>query len=165
MSFRHPAVIAVINRIEFQRSHTLFRDSMLWLKTFHIVFMVTWFAGLFYLPRLYVYHASTTDQPGKERFKVMERKLFVMMTIGAALTVLFGVLTLMQAPGLMKFGWMHTKLALVVLLLGYHVWCYQLLLAFRNDASSHSDRWYRLFNEVPTLFLVAIVILVVVKPF
>lgn len=138
---------------------------MLWLKALHIIFMVTWFAGLFYLPRLYVYHATATDQPGKERFKVMERKLFVMMTIGAALTVLFGMLTLMQAPAFMKFGWMHAKLALVVVLLGYHVWCHRLLIAFRNDANHHSERWYRMFNEAPSLLLIAIVILVVVKPF
>lgn len=138
---------------------------MLWLKAFHIIFMVTWFAGLFYLPRLYVYHASTTDTPGKERFKIMERKLFVMTTIGAAFTVLFGVATLMQVPAYMKTGWMHAKLTLVVVLLAYHFWCYRLLVAFRHDANRHSERWYRMFNEAPSLLLMAIVILVVVKPF
>jgi putative membrane protein len=138
---------------------------MLWLKAFHIIFVVTWFAGLFYLPRVYVYHALTTDAVGKERFKTMERKLFVMMTIGATLTIVFGVATLMMVPAFLSMGWLHAKLTLVVLLLGYHAWCYRLLVAFRNDANRHSDRWLRLFNEVPTLFLIAIVLLVVVKPF
>jgi putative membrane protein len=138
---------------------------MLWLKAFHVIFVVTWFAGLFYLPRLYVYHATTTDAAGQERFKTMERKLFVMMTIGAALTVIFGVATLMQAPGFMQTGWLHAKLTLVALLVAYHVWCFRLLVAFRNDANRHSERWYRLFNEAPSLLLIAIVILVVVKPF
>jgi len=138
---------------------------MLWLKAFHIVFMVTWFAGLFYLPRLFVYHASTTDAPGKERFKIMERKLFVMMTVGATLTVIFGVATLIAVPAVMQMGWLHAKLTLVAVLVGYHAWCFRLLVAFRNDANSHSERWYRMFNEVPSLLLIAIVILVVVKPF
>ena len=143
---------------------------MLWLKALHIVFVVTWFAGLFYLPRLYVYHASTTDTAGKERFKIMERKLFVMMTIGGALTAVFGVAILFSVPDVVRtawlqMGWLHAKLTLVAVLIGYHVWCYRLLVAFRNDANRHSERWYRLFNEVPTLPLIAIVILVIVKPF
>lgn len=143
---------------------------MLWLKAFHVVFMVTWFAGLFYLPRLYVYHAVTTDLPGKERFKVMERKLFVMMTIGAALTIVFGIAVLFAEPEVvraawLKMGWLHAKLTLVAVLLGYHIWCYRLLAAFRDDANRHSERWYRLFNEAPSLLLIAIVILVIVKPF
>lgn len=138
---------------------------MLWLKAFHIFSMVTWFAGLFYLPRLFVYHADTTDAPGKERFKVMERKLFVMTTIGAVLTAGFGASMLAAAPGLMAFGWIHAKLTLVALLIGYHIWCYRLLLAFRADANRRSSRWLRMFNEVPALFLIAIVILAVVKPF
>ncbi|MET0498735.1 MAG: CopD family protein [Steroidobacteraceae bacterium] len=143
---------------------------MLWLKSFHVIFMVTWFAGLFYLPRLYVYHASTTDTPGKERFKIMERKLFVMMTIGGLLTAVFGLAVLFAVPVVVRtawlqMGWLHAKLTLVAVLIGYHVWCYRLLVAFRNDANRHSERWYRLFNEVPTLPLIAIVILVIVKPF
>ena len=143
---------------------------MLWLKSFHVIFMVTWFAGLFYLPRLYVYHASTADTAGKERFKIMERKLFVMMTIGGVLTAVFGLAVLFAVPGVVRtawlhMGWLHAKLALVAVLIGYHVWCYRLLVAFRNDANRHSERWYRLFNEVPTLPLIAIVILVIVKPF
>lgn len=138
---------------------------MLWLKAFHIFSVVTWFAGLFYLPRLFVYHASAADVTGIERFKVMEKKLFVMMTIGAVLTASFGTALLIAAPGWLAFGWIHAKLTLVALLFGYHVWCYRLLLAFRADANRRSDRWLRMFNEVPALLLIAIVILAVVKPF
>jgi putative membrane protein len=138
---------------------------MLWLKAFHIVFVVTWFAGLFYLPRLFVYHSTTQDQEGSERFKLMEKRLFAMMTIGAVLTAVFGVGMITVAPSYLEFGWLHAKLMLVVGLLIYHVWCYRLLTAFRENRNRHSQRWFRLFNEVPTLFLIAIVILVVVKPF
>lgn len=138
---------------------------MLWLKAFHIFSVVTWFAGLFYLPRLFVYHAGATDVMGAERFKVMEKKLFVMMTIGAALTAGFGIAMLVAAPGLLAFHWLHAKLTLVALLFAYHFWCYRLLLAFRADANRRSDRWLRVFNEIPAALLIAIVILAVVKPF
>jgi protoporphyrinogen IX oxidase len=138
---------------------------MLWLKAFHIVFVVTWFAGLFYLPRLYVYHASAQDSVSIDRFKIMERRLFTMMTIGATLSTLFGVGMVAMAPSYLQFGWLHTKLTLVAALIAYHIWCYRLLVAFRNDRNQHSEKWYRAFNEVPSLFLIAIVILVVVKPF
>ncbi len=140
---------------------------MLWLKALHIIFVITWFAGLFYLPRLFVYHAALggSDPAGAERFKIMERRLFTMMTVGAVLAILFGGATLGQVPGFMQMGWMHAKLTLVAGLIVYHVWCYRLLIAFRDDRNRHSERWYRGFNEVPTLFLFGIVILVVVKPF
>lgn len=140
---------------------------MLWLKALHIIFVITWFAGLFYLPRLFVYHAALEpgDSKGAERFKIMERRLFAMMTVGGVLAVLFGGATLGQVPGFLQAGWMHVKLTLVVGLIGYHLWCYRLLLAFRQDRNQRSERWYRGFNEVPTLFLFGIVILVVVKPF
>lgn len=138
---------------------------MLWLKAFHIVGVVMWFAGLFYLPRLYVYHAGTTDSAGIERFKIMERRLFVMMTIGAVWAAIFGIGMILMAPAYMQFGWLHAKLTLVLGLIAYHVWCYRLLIAFRENRSRHSERWYRMFNEVPTAFLIAIVVLVVVKPF
>jgi len=138
---------------------------MLWLKAFHIVFVVTWFAGLFYLPRLFVYHAAALDEVGRARFKVMERKLFVMMTIGAVLAAFFGISLLMLVPAFLENGWLHVKLVLVLLLAGYHVWCYRLLRAFNRDENRHSERWYRAFNEVPSLFLIAIVVLAVVKPF
>lgn len=146
---------------------------MLWLKALHIIFVITWFAGLFYLPRLFVYHAALQqeggearlDLAGSERFKIMERRLFTMMTVGGVLTLLFGMATLMRVPGFLQAGWMHAKLTLVAGLIGYHVWCYRLLIAFRHDRNRRSQRWYRGFNEVPTLFLLGIVILVVVKPF
>ena len=139
---------------------------MLWLKAFHIVFVVMWFAGLFYLPRLFVYHASAQDSIGIERFKIMERRLFVMMTIGATLAAAIGVSMILLAPGYyLALGWLHAKLTLVLALIGYHVWCYRLMVAFRENRNQHSERWYRGFNELPSLLLIAIVVLVVVKPF
>ncbi|MGE0115876.1 MAG: protoporphyrinogen oxidase HemJ [Steroidobacteraceae bacterium] len=138
---------------------------LLWLKAFHVVFVVTWFAGLFYLPRLFVYHAVATDAPGIERFKVMERRLYILMSMGASLATLFGILMLMAAPGYLHMGWVHAKLTLVLLLIGYHLWCRQLVRAFAADRNPHSQRWYRWFNEAPSLLLIAIVVLAVVKPF
>jgi putative membrane protein len=138
---------------------------MLWLKAFHIISMVAWFAGLFYLPRLFVYHADTQDAPGIERFELMERRLFALMSIGAAATVAFGVLLVAGSPLYLKAGWLHVKLVLVALLIGYHLYCYRLLMDFARRRNTHSARWYRLFNEVPSLFLLAIVLLVVLKPF
>ena len=139
---------------------------MLWIKALHIVFMVTWFAGLFYLPRLFVYHALSNDAISIARFKIMERKLFFgIMTPGAILTILFG-LWLFAGYGIGQgAGWMHAKLALVVALVGYHLWCGKLLLDFKRDRNTRTHIWYRWFNEVPVLALVAIVIVVVVKPF
>ncbi|HTB67439.1 MAG TPA: protoporphyrinogen oxidase HemJ [Steroidobacteraceae bacterium] len=137
---------------------------LLWLKAFHVIFMVTWFAGLFYLPRLFVYHVTASDTLSQARFVVMERRLFVMTTIGGALTVLFGMLMIMMAPGYMTQGWLHAKLTLVVLLIGYHLWCLPLMHALREGRNRHSERWFRLFNEAPTVLLVVIVILAVVKP-
>lgn len=138
---------------------------MIWLKAFHVVAMVTWFAGLFYLPRLFVYHADTTDEPGLERFAVMERRLLVMMNIGATATVVLGLSMLVLWPGYLAFGWLHAKLALVALLIGYHLLCRHYVRAFALRRNRHSARWYRGFNELPTVLLVAIVILVVVRPF
>ena len=135
---------------------------MLLYKTLHIIFMVTWFAGLFYLPRLYVYHAQAEDQISKDRFKIMERKLFWgIMTPGAVLTVLFGVL-LIEYHGMSY--WLKMKILLVFVLALYHVWCGVLLEKFKTDRNSHSHVWYRIFNEVPVIFLVLIVVLVVYKP-
>jgi putative membrane protein len=136
----------------------------LWLKAFHVVFLVTWFAGLFYLPRLFVYHVSAADAVSRERFVVMERRLFVMTTIGAVFTLLFGILMVLMAPGYMAQAWLHAKLTLVLLVIGYQIWCLLLMHALRDGRNQHSQRWYRLFNEVPALLLIAIVILAVVKP-
>ena len=137
---------------------------MLWIKSLHIVFMVTWFAGLFYLPRLFVYHAMANDEAGRERFKVMERKLyFGIMTPGGVLTLLFGT-WLWLGYGL-GGGWLHLKLALVAVLIAYHLWCGKLLLDLRHDRNTHSHVWFRWFNEFPVIILLAVVILAVVKPF
>jgi putative membrane protein len=137
---------------------------MLWLKAFHVVFVVTWFAGLFYLPRLFVYHVSATDAPGLERFVVMERRLFGIMTIGGSLAALFGISMIVAAPGYLAFAWLHAKLVLVAVLITYHVWCYRLMVGLRTGTNRRSERWLRLFNEFPALLLIAIVILAVVKP-
>jgi putative membrane protein len=137
---------------------------MLWLKAFHVIFVVTWFAGLFYLPRLFVYHVSASDTTGLQRFIVMERRLFGIMTVGAVLAVVFGLSMILAAPGYLGFGWLRVKLVLVAALIGYHVWCYRLMVALHAGCNSHSERWFRLFNEAPALLLVAIVILAVVKP-
>lgn len=138
---------------------------LLWLKAFHIVFVVTWFAGLFYLPRLFMYHAVATDPVSLERFAVMERRLFGIMTIGGTLTVIFGMSMVATFPAYMQSGWLHAKLTLVGLLIGYHIWCRQLMVALREGRNQYSQRWYRIFNEIPSVLLIAIVILAVVKPF
>ncbi|CAN5376900.1 CopD family protein [soil metagenome] len=138
------------------------------VKALHIVFMTTWFAGLFYLPRLFVYHAMADDSIGIERFKIMERKLFFgIMTPGAILTVVFGLWLIVgygigTTPG---SGWLHAKLAVVALVIAYHAWCGKLMVDFKFDRNTHSHKFYRLFNEVPVLFLLVIVLLVVGKPF
>lgn len=137
---------------------------MLWLKALHIAFMVTWFAGLFYLPRLFVYHAMSTDAVSHDRFKIMERKLFFgIMTPGALLTVVFG-LWLWLGYGY-SGGWLTAKLALVALLAAYHVYCGVLLIDFKHDRNRHGHVFYRWLNELPVVILFAVVILVVVKPF
>ena len=137
---------------------------MLWIKSLHIIFMVTWFAGLFYLPRLFVYHAMSDDAPSIERFKIMERKLYYgIMTPGAILTILFG-LWLWLGYGI-SGGWLHAKLALVIVLIVYHVNCGKLLADFKCDRNRHGHVYYRWFNEIPVIILIAVVVLVVVKPF
>ncbi len=137
---------------------------MLWLKAFHIIAMVTWFAGLFYLPRLFVYHADARDALGCERFCIMERRLFAIMTVGAVATIAFGAALLAATPASLAMPWMHAKLALVALLIGYHGYCYRLNRAFAEGRNVHTGKWYRLFNEIPSLLLIGIVVLVVVKP-
>ena len=138
--------------------------EVLWLKAFHIIFVVTWFAGLFYLPRLFVYHAMTEDTAGRERFKVMERKLYYgIMAPGAVLTIASG-LWLWLGYGI-SGGWLHAKLALIAILIAYHLWCGELIKDFKQDRNTRSHVWYRWFNEAPTVILIAVVILAVVKPF
>ena len=137
---------------------------MLWIKALHISFMVTWFAALFYLPRLFVYHAMSDDAVSIERFKIMERKLFFgIMTPGALFTIVFGV-WLWLGYGF-SGGWLHAKLALVAVLLAYHAYCGKLLIDFKHDRNRHGHVFYRWLNEFPVLLLFAVVMLVVVKPF
>lgn len=140
---------------------------MPWIKAWHIIFMVTWFAGLFYLPRLFVYHAACDDTPGKERFKIMERKLFIIMTMGAVGTAIFGVWLLVGYAwnAFRADGWLHAKLFLVAVLIAYHAYCWKLVQDFRQDRNRHGHVFYRWVNEFPVLLLIAIVIFVVVKPF
>ncbi len=136
---------------------------MLWYKSLHLIFMVTWFAGLFYLPRLFVYHSMTEDEISIDRFKIMERKLFWgIMTPGAILTILFGTL-LIPSYGLPD--WLKIKLFLIFLLIIYHVWCGILMYKFKAGENAHGHVWYRVFNEVPVILLVFIILLAVFKPF
>jgi putative membrane protein len=137
---------------------------MLWLKAFHVIAVITWFAGLFYLPRLYVYHADARDSISIERFKIMERRLFALMTIGAVAGVALGAAMLVAAPLYLSMPWLRIKLLLVLLVVAYHGYCYKLMRDFARDANARSARWYRAFNEVPSLLLIAIVLLAVIKP-
>lgn len=136
-----------------------------WIKALHIIFVVSWFAGLLYLPRLFVYHCEVEDEAGHQRFCLMEKRLYTMTNIGIAGTWIFGLWTLMLVPGFMQSGWLHAKLALVLLLSGYHGWLKSRVRAFASKTNDKSARFYRIANEIPALLLVAIVILVVVKPF
>jgi protoporphyrinogen IX oxidase len=138
---------------------------MQWLEAFHIIFVVTWFAGLFYLPRLFVYAAENPQGDRFELLKLMQRRLLGITHIGGGLAVALGLWLLITHPGYLSMGWMHAKLTLVVGLIGYHLWCIHLVGVFARSANTRSSRWYRWFNEVPALFLVLIVCLVVVKPF
>jgi putative membrane protein len=138
-------------------------ELVLWLKAFHIIFVVTWFAGLFYLPRLFVYHAQTDDAAGRERFVTMERKLYAIMTLGGSLAVVFGVALLALNPSLLEFNWLRLKLAFVLGLAGFHFYCRRLMRELA-EGQARAPVWYRWFNEIPAVALLAIVILVVVKP-
>lgn len=139
----------------------------LWIKALHIVSIVCWFAGLFYLPRLFVYHAQSEDTVSQERFSVMERKLYRgIMGPAMIATLAFGIWLIALNPGIFSAGkWIHAKLTLVVLLIGYHHMCGAQVKRFARGENTRSHVFYRWFNEVPVLILLAIVILVVVKPF
>ena len=139
---------------------------MLWVKALHIIFMVTWFSGLFYLPRLYVYHSQADDLISKERFIIMEKKLFYYITTpGALLTILFGLWLISYNPtGYLHMLWLQIKLGLVLLLVIYHIYLGRLLRDFSRNQNQHSQYFYRWLNEVPTLFLIAIILLAILKP-
>jgi|SRR5689334_25430747 len=137
---------------------------MLWIKSLHVIFVVSWFAGLFYLPRLFVYHAQAEDEPSRDRFKVMERRLYRgIMTPAMILTIASG-LWLWLAFGFTG-AWLYTKVFLVFLLVAYHFWMRRLMRDFALERNKRDHKFYRWVNEVPTVLLVAIVILAVVKPF
>jgi len=139
---------------------------MLWIKAFHLVFIVTWFSGLFYLPRLFVYHSMAEDQISIDRFKIMERKLYFGIVLpGAVIATGLGVwLLVLNVSGYMKMGWMHAKLGLVAVLWIYHFMCYAYYKKFKADRNVRSHVFFRWFNEFPVLLLIGIVILAIVKP-
>lgn len=139
----------------------------LWLKAFHIIAVITWMAGIFYLPRLFVYHADAQDEVSRERFKIMERKLYRgIMNPSMMIAVALGIwMIVLNHDYYMSQGWMHAKLTLAVLMIAYHVYCGRLLRVFRDDKNQRSHVFYRWFNEVPVFLLLGIVILVVVRPF
>lgn len=137
---------------------------MLWVKAFHVIFMVTWFAGLFYLPRLFVYHADCTDEPGHERFLVMERKLFAIMTLGGVVTAFFGLWLLLAWHWPLTEAWLQIKMILIVALVVYHIYCGKLVQQFRAGVNTRPALFYRWFNEFPAILLIAIVLLAVLRP-
>ena len=140
--------------------------TLLWLKAFHVIFVVTWFAGIFYLPRLFVNHAETTSKEVSEQLKVMEKRLLYVITpfpifvivLGIALCYQYGWAWFVQAT------WLHIKITLVAILVLYHLYCFKLVSDFKQDKNTRSGRWYRVFNEVPVLILFAVIILVYIKP-
>ena len=137
----------------------------LWLKAFHLAFMVTWFAGLFYLPRLFIYHAETADLPSRQRFTLMEKRLFAIMTIGAVITAVFGIVLLILNPALLSQTWFQIKLVFLLAMVIYHWRCWRWissLAAISEPQKSASLRWY---NEIPVIFLLGIILLAVLKPF
>lgn len=141
-------------------------NYILWFKAFHVFFMVAWFAGVFYLPRLFVNHAETSSTEVAEQLKGMEKRLLYFITPFAILTVLLGLIVI-YAYGYQWFvaaKWLHIKLTLVIVLLSYHGYCFKLVKTFQQDNNTRSGKFYRIFNEIPVLVLLAIIILVYVKP-
>ncbi|KAA8978008.1 MULTISPECIES: protoporphyrinogen oxidase HemJ [Gammaproteobacteria] len=140
---------------------------MLWIKAFHLMAMVTWFAGIFYLPRLFVYHAMTEDEPGRERFRTMERKLYRgIMNPSMIATLIFGTWLIALNPEYyLQQGWLHIKLLLIAVLVAYHLWCGHFVRLFRDDRNTRGHIFFRWINEAPVLLLVAIILLAVLRPF
>jgi putative membrane protein len=140
---------------------------MLWIKAFHIISVITYFAGIFYLPRLFVYHAMSDDKISIDRFKVMERKLYrgIINPSAVVMVVLGAYLVISNWNLYSHFYWLHIKLTLIIFLALYHFYCYKFLVDFRDDKNTKSHIFYRYLNEIPVLLLIAIIILVVVKPF
>jgi putative membrane protein len=141
------------------------QNVYLWSKALHVAFMVTWFAGLFYLPRLFIYHAEAEDEIGRQRFHVMERRLFAIMTIGAVLTAVSGLTLLGQNRALIGLGWFQMKLLLLTGLVVYHLRCLRWIRLLARGEGPSDTKWLRWFNEIPALFLLLIVSLAILKPF
>lgn len=140
-------------------------SAYLWFKALHVAFMVTWFAGLFYLPRLFIYHSEANDEISLLRFHIMERRLFAIMTIGAVLTAIFGVLLVLANRSVLTSGWFHLKLALLAGLVVYHFRCRRWIAVLHGGKVPADTKWLRWFNEIPALFLLGIVGLAILKPF
>ena len=139
--------------------------SLAWFKVFHVVFIVSWFAGLLYLPRLFVYHSQSDNQASFSIFETMEKRLFSIMTIGALLTMVFGFAALLTNPSYyLSQPWMYLKLVLVMVLFAYHIWCWRHIQALKNGTNQYSHKWFRWFNEAPIILLLGIAILVLVRP-
>jgi len=140
--------------------------TILWLKAFHIFFMVAWFAGIFYLPRLFVYHSENNHDKTADTLKVMERRLLFFVTPFAIFTLIFGTLLISQygAAWFKQAHWLHAKLLLVTILYCYHCYCFKLLSDFKHDRNTKSSKFYRIFNELPVLILLAIILLAILKP-
>lgn len=141
------------------------QNVYLWSKALHVAFMVTWFAGLFYLPRLFIYHAQAEDEIGQQRFMVMERRLYAIMTIGAVLTAVSGLALLSQNRALLGLGWFQLKLLLLAGLVVYHLRCLRWIRLLARGERPADTRWLRWFNEIPAAFLLGIVFLAILKPF
>ncbi len=137
----------------------------IWIKALHVAFMVTWFAGLFYLPRLFIYPAMADDAPGLERFEILEKRLFAIMTIGAVLTLVFGLVMLAMNPALFAVGWFQIKLILLAGLAVYHYRCLTWMRRLKAGYQPDGTTWLRWFNEIPVMFLLGIILLAVAKPF
>ncbi len=165
--YLHHLIILVTLKYQIRDLSKRHLNSMLWLKALHIISFVCWFAGLFYLPRLFVYHSLAEDSISRERFETMERKLYQgIMTPSMIATLVFGIWMLSIAwPAYKQSGWLHAKLLLVILLIGYHHMCKAYMRQFTQKRNIKSHIFYRWFNEVPVLLLIVIVILAVVKPF
>lgn len=135
-----------------------------WIKALHVAFMVTWFAGIFYLPRLFIYHSESDDALSLSRFQLMEKRLYALMTLGASLTAVFGLLMLWLNPGLLMFTWFQLKLALLAGLIVYHLRCRNWMSRLQQGDTPADTRWLRWFNEIPVIFLLGIIGLAIAKP-
>ena len=140
-------------------------NFLLWFKALHIAFMVTWFAGLFYLPRLFIYHTEAMDPSSRQRFTLMEKRLFTIMTIGAVMTMVFGILLFAINPSLLSQAWFQLKLVFLTAMVIYHWRCHQWIASLESATEIQESRGFRWFNEIPVIFLLAIILLAVLKPF